>query len=173
MVLDCGIGDAFYAFTTNANDLAGFDPSTAVLLGGWATDNDGLDIRLNDVSTGLINRGQFAVLTPFTVTSGFVPGVNKLEFIVNNAAAGYTALRVDGLRVGALRAVAAPALKIEATASEVRVSWPASSRGFGLRSATALGGIWTDVNAPVVEVNGQNTVILGTTAETLFLRLQK
>lgn len=225
VVLEDGVGDAFYAFTTNANDitvsvpvvhnstifpivtgpwlansatskwigpdfntvaslagnyayvtafdLAGFDPSTAVLLGGWATDNDGLDIRLNNVSTGLMNTAQFAVLTPFTVTSGFVPGLNKLEFIVSNAAAGYTALRVDGLRVGAVRAVAAPALKIEATASGVRVSWPVSATGFGLRSATAIGGSWTEVNAPVVEVNGQHTVNLGTSAEALFFRLQK
>jgi hypothetical protein len=161
-----------YAYVT-AFDLAGFDPSTAVLLGGWATDNDGLDIRLNNVSTGLMNTAQFAVLTPFTVTSGFVPGVNKLEFIVNNAALGFTALRVDGLRVGALRATAAPALKIEATASGVRVSWPVSATGFGLRSATAIGGSWTEVNAPVVEVNGQHTVNLGTSAEALFFRLQK
>jgi len=161
-----------YAYVT-AFDLTGFDASTAVLLGGWATDNDGLDIRLNDVSTGLMNTAQFAVLTPFTVTSGFVPGVNKLEFILNNAANGYTALRVDGLRVGAMRAVAAPSLKIEATASGVRVSWPATATGFVLRSATALAGGWTEVNAPVIEVNGQNTVNLGATAETLFFRLQK
>ncbi len=225
VVLEDGVGDAYYAFTTNANDLtvsvpvvhnstifpivtgpwlansatskwigpelntvaslagnyayvtafdlAGFDPTTAVLLGGWATDNDGLDIRLNGASTGLMNTAQFAVLTPFTVTSGFVPGLNKLEFIVSNAAAGYTALRVDGLRVGAMRATAAPALKIEATASGVRVSWPAASTGFGLRSAPTIGGSWTEVNAPVIEVNGQNTVNLGATAETLFFRLQK
>lgn len=154
-------------------DLTGFDPATAVVLGGWATDNGGTDIRLNGVSSGLVNTAQFGVLTPFELSSGFVAGKNTIEFLVNNAAAGYTALRVEGLRVGAIRVASAPSVTIEATATGVRVAWPVSASGFRLTSAATLGGSWSDVNAPVIEVNGQNTVNLSASADAAFFRLQK
>jgi len=75
-------GDYTYELTF---DLTGFDPATAVLLGGWATDNLGTDLKLNGTSTSLQNGNQFSSLTSFTVSSGFQTGVNKLEFLVNNA----------------------------------------------------------------------------------------
>lgn len=154
-------------------DLTGFDPATAIVLGGWATDNGGTDIRLNGTSLGLVNSAQFAVLTPFELSGGFSAGINTIEFLVNNAADGYTALRVEGLRVGAIRSASAPSVTIEATATGVRVAWPASATGFRLTSAAALGGGWSDVNAPVIEVNGQNTVNLSASADAAFFRLQK
>lgn len=80
-----------------------FDPSTAVLFGGWATDNDGLDIVVNGASTGLRNTVQFAALTRFEITNKIVAGANIVDFKVNNSAVGYTALRLDPLRLGALR----------------------------------------------------------------------
>ena len=79
-------------------DLTGFDPATVVLTGGWATDNEGLDIIVNGVSTGLRNTTGFPALTPFTISSGLLAGVNKIEFKLNNASAGYTGLRVDNVR---------------------------------------------------------------------------
>jgi hypothetical protein len=154
-------------------DLTGFDPATAVVLGGWATDNGGTDIRLNGTSLGLLNNAQFSVLTPFELGSGFVAGKNTIEFLVNNTADGYTALRVEGLRVGAIRSASAPSVTIESTATGVRVAWPVSATGFRLTSAATLGGAWSDVNAPVIEVNGQNTVNLSAAADAAFFRLQK
>jgi hypothetical protein len=62
---------------------------------------------------------------------------------------------------------------IEATATGVRVAWPVSATGFRLTSAATLGGGWSDVNAPVIEVNGQNTVNLSASADAAFFRLQK
>ncbi len=82
-------------------DLAGFDPTTAFVTGNWSTDNEGLDILLNGASTGLRNTAGFGSYTPFTITSGFLSGVNTLELKLNNAGAGWTGLRVDGLRGGA------------------------------------------------------------------------
>jgi autotransporter-associated beta strand protein len=91
------------------------DPSTALLTGGWAMDNNGLDILLNGVSVGLSTAG-FAGLTPFSITNGyahagidtngnpvtitnfFVPGLNTFECIVSNAPGGGanpTGLRVE------------------------------------------------------------------------------
>jgi hypothetical protein len=79
-------------------DLTGFDLSNIVITGDWATDNAGVDILLNGVSTANENTNQFVSLTPFTISAGFQAGPNSLEFIVNNAAAGYTGLRVENLR---------------------------------------------------------------------------
>lgn len=94
-------GDYVYRLTfTLPNE---FDASTAVLFGAWATDNDGLDILVNGASTGNRNTTQFAALTPFEIRQGLVAGINTVDFKVNNASAGYTALRVDPLRLGALR----------------------------------------------------------------------
>jgi len=81
-------------------DLTGFDPASVVLAGVWATDNEGIDILVNGVSTGQRNTVQFAGFTPFSVSSGLLAGLNNIDFKLNNSAVGYTGLRVD--RVSAL-----------------------------------------------------------------------
>jgi autotransporter-associated beta strand protein len=92
------------------------DSASAVLNGGWAMDNYGVDILLNGVSVGLTAVG-FGTLTPFAITNGyvhagtdtngnlisitnyFVPGLNTLECVVSNApstgGANPTGLRVE------------------------------------------------------------------------------
>jgi hypothetical protein len=79
-------GDYTYRTTF---DLTGFIPATAQLSGRWATDNAGVDIFLNGISTGNqlpFGSGPFSyeVLTSFVISNGFVPGVNTLDFSVNN-----------------------------------------------------------------------------------------
>ena len=74
-------------------DLTGLTPGTANLTGQWATDNPGVDILLNGVSTGITASG-FTSWTGFTLSSGFVAGVNTLDFVVNNQG-GPTGLRVE------------------------------------------------------------------------------
>lgn len=162
-----------YAYRTQF-DLTGFDPASAVILGAWATDNLGAGILLNGADTGLQNGNQFSVLTPFEIKTGLVAGTNTLVFLVNNAAAGYTALRVEGLRVGAVRASTAPALQVTSVAAGVRLAWPKSATGYRLTSATSLTATsWTDVNAPVVEVGELNTVTVPASAAVEFFRLQR
>ena len=81
--------------------LAGLNPATATITGGWSSDNNGLEILLNGNNTG--NPGtdftQFNDgFASFTIDSGFVAGVNTLDFLVNNSMpGGYdpTALRVE------------------------------------------------------------------------------
>ncbi len=67
-------------------DLTGFKPQTATVTGQWSSDNVGLDILVNGVSTGITNRGQFLAFSAFAINSGFVSGLNTLDFIVDNAA---------------------------------------------------------------------------------------
>ncbi len=61
--------------------------------GDWATDDPGTDIKINGISTGQ-NSNFFTTLQPFSVTSGFVIGLNTLDFYLTNAG-GPTGLRVD------------------------------------------------------------------------------
>lgn len=166
-----------YAYRTTF-DLTGYDPATAVLLGAWATDNLGTDIKLNGAGTGLANTAQFGALTSFTLTAGFVAGVNTLEFHLTNtdAAGGYTGLRVDNLRVGALRVAApAPALAVRREGSSVVVSWPAAATGYKLFSSPALGGAaaWTEINVSPTASGDRLTVTIVPTGAQQFFRLQK
>jgi PEP-CTERM motif len=82
-------------------DLTGLDPITASISGTWATDNFGLDILINSVSTGLTSP-TYTVYTAFTIDSGFKPGVNTLDFVVQDVGV------ISGFRVGSLTGTAAP-----------------------------------------------------------------
>jgi hypothetical protein len=62
-------------------DLTGYDPSTAAIWGRWATDNDGLNILLNGNGTGQTSPG-FGSWTSFSLSGGFIAGVNTLDFVV-------------------------------------------------------------------------------------------
>jgi hypothetical protein len=73
------------------------NPATAVLIGQWATDNTGSDIVINGVSTGHTAAG-FGGWSSFTLSSGFIAGVNTLDFIVYNVPQEFgnpTGLRVE------------------------------------------------------------------------------
>jgi hypothetical protein len=73
-----------YIFRTTL-DLTGTSATNAVLNGKWAADNVG-SIVLNGVNTGVSNNTglAFFALTDFSLNSGFVAGVNTLDFIVTN-----------------------------------------------------------------------------------------
>lgn len=70
------------------------DAANAILYGGWAMDNAGVEIHLNGVTNALTAVG-FGSLTPFTLTNGFVPGLNIMECVITNFLPGATALRVE------------------------------------------------------------------------------
>lgn len=77
-------------------DLTGHDLNSTIIKGGWSTDNNGIDILINGSSTGnatpyeAFERGLF----PFEINSGFVNGINAIDFVVNNGFAP-TGLRVE------------------------------------------------------------------------------
>jgi len=84
-------------FTTTF-DLTGLDPTTAVLTGAWGTDNQGLSIFLNGFDTGVapllgVITANFASLTNFVISSGFISGLNTLKFNIedNGVQAGFRA----------------------------------------------------------------------------------
>ncbi len=86
-------------------DLTGLDPSTAAISGVWSSDN-GSQIWLNGVYAG-ISKGNsgYSSLDPFSLTSGFQPGINTLTFVVNNANESL-AYNPSGLHVNNLQGTA-------------------------------------------------------------------
>ncbi len=100
-----GAGEAeegyFYFQTTF--DMTGLDPNTAVITGLWSTDNTGHEILLNGVATGNPQVGSFVALSPFEISvamgDAFLPGLNTLTFVVENAPATFNpaGLRVEGM----------------------------------------------------------------------------
>jgi uncharacterized repeat protein (TIGR01451 family) len=92
-----GNNGGVYVYRTTF-DLTGLDPATAAINGRWASDNEGLDLQLNGASTGIshFGTGTFAAFAAFSITNGFVPGTNTLDFVVHQDATGTaTGLRVE------------------------------------------------------------------------------
>ena len=87
------ISTGIYTYRTVFN-LSGYNSSTASITGQWSMDDDGMDILINGMSTGFSYNGtnQFGFFHPFSISSGFLPGNNTLDFIVNN--------RIDQLASG-------------------------------------------------------------------------
>jgi hypothetical protein len=75
--------------------LYGFKPETAEIRGFWTSDNNGMDIMINNKSTGFATQyNAFASgFYPFEIKQGFVDGINTLSFIIYNGEAP-TGLRV-------------------------------------------------------------------------------
>jgi hypothetical protein len=100
--IDANAPPGDYEFTLEF-DMTGLDTESAVIMGVWSADNTGSDILLNGVSTGNAQSGSFPFLSPFEISAAdgdaFLPGVNTLTFLVNNAgeADNPIGFRVDGL----------------------------------------------------------------------------
>jgi len=163
--LSDGLGTYNYSYSTTFL-LTGMDRSTARIAGRWATDNKGVDILINGVSTGQSNTNQFAGWTPFVITSGFVNGVNTLTFVVNNGSPGAvtgsdpTGLRVELWGSALLDCALAgsigsgPPLAIaRQPGNSVRITWP--EFGFVLQGARQVTGPWLDLTRGVT-INGRD-----------------
>ena len=77
-------------------DLSGYDAQTATLTFLLAVDNTLNDIRINGISTGIATSGFAGWNGPFAINSGFVAGLNTLDFVWTNEGPGDnpSALRV-------------------------------------------------------------------------------
>lgn len=86
-------------FTTTF-DLTGYDPSTVVISGAWGTDNQGLEIDLNGNNTGIpgllgVIVANFDHLTTFSISTGFVSGINTLAFVIEDNGGSNAAFRAE------------------------------------------------------------------------------
>jgi len=90
-----------YVFRTTI-DLTGYNPASAQISGLWTCDQYGY-ITLNGNGTGIsLNNGDYTSMHPFSISSGFIAGVNTLEFHVTLPDGG------DGLVVSDTKAVPLP-----------------------------------------------------------------
>ena len=80
-------------------DLTGLDPNTAILKGKWTSDNNAT-LYLNGVATGNTTPpGGFSYFSRFSIKTGFVAGVNTLDFVVRNIRGRNVPSNPTGLRV--------------------------------------------------------------------------
>ncbi len=126
----------------------------------------------------------FTNLYSFTATSGSASinsdGANPTTGLILSSNTLYgTALQ--GGRYGSgtvfslsLGSVSAPQLTLLSSLANCILSWPSSSSGFVLQSATTLanGGDWQDFPTPPTEVNGQKVVTIMPTGLSGFFRLR-
>ncbi len=80
-------------------DLSSFNPAQVRISGFWMTDNTG-ELFLNNVNTGFTTDAEsYKHLSGFDLTTGFISGINSLEFRVLNEFVGPnpTGLCVSGL----------------------------------------------------------------------------
>jgi hypothetical protein len=161
-----GNAEGDYVYETTF-DLTGYDLKTISLVGQWAVDNSGTDIVLNGTSLGLTTPG-FNAFTPFTITSGFLPGKNTLDFKVNNlpATPNPTGLRVDLKGVIGSAAPVDVKLQISRSGSNITISWPATPAGQKLQSSTDL-KTWKEITGAS---NPYTTTATGT---DMFFRTQR
>lgn len=95
--LGTALADGDYVYRLSF-DLSAMDLGSVSVSGAWATDNSGT-LRLNGAATGY-SSVTYNSLSPFTLSSGFVPGVNHLDFVVSNwpaSGSNPTGLRVEGI----------------------------------------------------------------------------
>jgi hypothetical protein len=87
-----------YTYRTTL-DLTGFDPATAIIVGRWMSDNNGLDILVNGTGTGNITSFESfrSGFVSFTLDDHFIGGMNTIDFVVFNGTAfvNPTGLRVE------------------------------------------------------------------------------
>ena len=104
-----GIGQLIWTYQTTF-DLTGFNPTSARIAGSWAVDDPGwiylngqlvaelpyrfMFQQLYGSQVPLFNPGYIAN-HDFLITSGFLPGVNTLEFVVGNLSLSPSGLRVE------------------------------------------------------------------------------
>ncbi|OYQ38701.1 PEP-CTERM sorting domain-containing protein [Rhodoferax sp. TH121] len=96
-----------YSWTLSFN-LSGFDASTASFSGQFAADNQAT-VKLNGVVIG--SASSFSQFSSFAANSGFIAGVNTLEFVLTNFAQGSgnpAGLRVEFLQSNVVTAVPEP-----------------------------------------------------------------
>lgn len=92
-----GIGNAGSTVGTYRHrlniDLTGREAQNVSISGRWAADNIGA-IFVNGTSTDITAPGNYTAWSPFTIYGGFQPGLNVIEFHVENTG-GPTGLRVE------------------------------------------------------------------------------
>lgn len=91
-------GPAPYTFTRTF-DLTGYSLPSVSITGGWAIDDEGT-LALNGNTVATLGAGAWGGLTPFTINSGFVQGVNTLTITMTSDDRYLEGVRLQGTLTG-------------------------------------------------------------------------
>ncbi|MHB1307689.1 MAG: lamin tail domain-containing protein [Limisphaerales bacterium] len=136
-----------------AFDLTGFDPATAVITGRWSSDNSGIEVRVNGLVSGLTFDGDFSAFSSeFILRTGFVEGLNTLDFVVNNAGDGINPTGFRAELRGTADFVAPPGTPPRITRQPASVTVPfkdPASFSVGVHGSRPLHHQWRRDNLPI------------------------
>jgi hypothetical protein len=178
---NAGSGEAVGSYTYRTIiDLTGYDPDRVVLFGQWSCESLGTDVLLNGLSTGNATITNIFNVhlqwNPLFINTGFVPGTNTLDFVVNRVPYGSPPLPT-GLQVQLVVSnVPPPTLRISLSGDEVLVWWPTNhAAGFILESRGGLGthGNWSALPGPTSTIGDQHVAVVDATPGSKFFRLRK
>jgi hypothetical protein len=147
---------------------------TAAITANVGTDDGNGGIFLNGVAVSFGGSG-FGAFTPLDIPagSGFVEGLNTLDFVVNNGGADInpSGLRVDDSVLSGVTVIQQPTLSVTLSGLMLRIAWPVTATGFRLQQTSALPGGWTDSALTVTVEGNENVATVTPDAGALFLRL--
>ncbi|HWQ92727.1 MAG TPA: immunoglobulin domain-containing protein [Clostridia bacterium] len=134
-----------YTYQTTL-DLTGQAVNKVSVAGELAADDGVVDILINGVSTG-INLAGFDTIKSFSITNGFVAGVNTLDFKVSNGGVNPSP---SGLRVNlrgylSILAETQTQMHIQLNGANVSISWAPAESGQKLEWAPTCAGPWEQV----------------------------
>jgi hypothetical protein len=93
-------------------DLTGRDTNTVIINGQWASDDGGSVVAVNGTTVSVPLSTGFGGWTAFAITSSqinFLPGINTLDFGLNNGDVGPSGVRVEFTRTSARTLPGVPA----------------------------------------------------------------
>ena len=160
--------------------LTGLDPASAKI-DGWCTSDGSVQIQLNGVLATNIAYNSGAPIYDrriyFTVTNGFMAGLNSLDFLVDNtwacAYGGYRpgALYVEGLQGSAKIDPNAPHLGIRV--SQLELSWDSATNvTYQVQVLSSLSsGQWVNQGSPVAGIDRVVRIEVPVDGDHRFYRL--
>ena len=134
-------------------DLTGFNPASARITGRWAADNRGQSVILNGTPLAVPAPSSFDSWAAFNINSGFISGMNTLQFVIFNDA---DVTQPQGQNPGGIRVELAgtadvdcnlthprPSVQVTRSANQAELRW--HGVGWWLQSAPAATGPWSNL----------------------------
>jgi hypothetical protein len=166
---DGGEAPGVYVYRTTL-DLTGFDLESVDITGRWASDNNGVEIRVNGTSVGFPNTANtFSTLVPFTINNLSFPGllttgVNTIDFVVENASLGFTGLLVEDFQaIGFIAPGTAPYIAIQPV-SVTGVHGDSAVLAVGASGSSPLAYQWYKGTEPI---SGETSAVLSVPVDDL------
>ena len=141
-------------YTYQTTFTVGGDPTSAEINGGVAGDDQVTSILLNGKVVAMNISGSIQSLAAFTISSGFVSGLNTLQFVVTNSGSapnpsGFRCELTGTAQTGVAAAVPAAPAGLTATPgnAQVTLKWtpPVGATSYNVKRSASLSGPFVTV----------------------------